>query len=52
MKYNRIMMFEAIIALLFTIASTIENGNTSYINLVCGIVDGFLIGFYARNKDT
>lgn len=52
MKYNHIMMFGAILALLFTIIATIENGNISYINFVCGIVDGFLVGLYARNKET
>ena len=52
MKYNHIMMFEAIVALLFTIVATIVNKNISYINLVCRIIDGFLVGFYARNKDT
>lgn len=52
MKYNHIMMFGAIVAVLFTIVATIENGNISYINLVCGIIDGFLIGFYLRSKET
>lgn len=52
MKYNHIMMFGAIVALLFTIVATIKNGNISYTNLVCGIIDGFLIGFYSRSKET